>query len=180
MFELIASFPVDPVFIARRLVMLTHPYLTFHAIFCTAVWSLLMTLSEVAATIYLVWAGWHRLGTELRVVIPIAFSIWVASQLHLMRILAMLAAKQKRYMSEQEPVCTDGGDGHDLSEDKLVRQNDGGGVVGGNEGEDGESKMNSSKVGAAKQEQTERRARKNRRGILRTLMRRKSLKHGMV
>jgi hypothetical protein len=57
MFELIASFPVDLVFIAHRLVMRTHPCFRFHAIICTAVWSLLMTLTEVAATIYLVWVG---------------------------------------------------------------------------------------------------------------------------
>jgi hypothetical protein len=50
-----------------------------------------------------------------------------------------------------------------------VRQDDGG-VVRGNESEDGESKMNGSKGSAAKHERTEPRMGRNRRGMLSRLM----------
>ena len=100
-FDLIATAPLDPVLIARRLVRNTHPINIHYSLYATAAWSLIMTLLEIAATSYFLYGGWDRLSLAVWLVTPLCFGIWAVSQVHSAHVLRILAKGQEKMIEKR-------------------------------------------------------------------------------
>ena len=111
-FDLIATAPLDPVLIARRLVRNTRPRLIRNCLFGTAAWSLVMLLLEIAVTGVLLYGAWDRICLAVKIITPVCFTIWTASQGHLVYLLVGMGNGQTkiiRRLSVEGDVETIGG-----------------------------------------------------------------------
>ncbi|CAH0050829.1 unnamed protein product [Clonostachys solani] len=80
-FDVVVEMPVFVSMIIWRVKRQNHKLLAHIGLGC-CIWILVAATTEVVVTIYLLNRSWHRWGTVFRVITPVVFALWIATQLY--------------------------------------------------------------------------------------------------
>ncbi|KAJ7732437.1 hypothetical protein B0H16DRAFT_1770302 [Mycena metata] len=98
-FDLVAEIPLHTAMIYWRVRRSGSRRRLMHIAYSCYLWQMLMSTSETALTIYLLKVSWARWVLAWRVVTPIVFTLWIATQIYGATLLLKMGNEERRALA---------------------------------------------------------------------------------
>jgi hypothetical protein len=102
MFELVSTFPIDPLMIFYRWHKNKSQILPYLCAAC-GIWGLSFTLAEIATTIFLLHESWNMWSLPFQTITPIVFSIWCGAQFKYCHTMYGIYLTQRKALEQFTP-----------------------------------------------------------------------------